>query len=134
MAIQISSNTVIDNSRKFIPVTIEAGGSTGSSGQLLASTGTGLEWTTPAGGFSVTNDTTTNATYYPVFVNTTSGQPSQTSVSSTKLQFNPSTGGLIVSVLTANAGTFGSNGTGTRTIQSGGTASGGSNGDIYYIF
>lgn len=27
-----------------------------------------------------------------------------------------------------------SNGFGTRTIQSGGTASGGSNGDIYYIY
>jgi hypothetical protein len=50
MAIQISGNTVIDNSRKFIPVTIEAGGSTGSSGQVLQSTGTGVQWTTPAAG------------------------------------------------------------------------------------
>lgn len=49
MAIQINSNTVIDNNRKFIPVTIEAGGSVGSSGQVLESTGTGVKWTTTGG-------------------------------------------------------------------------------------
>jgi hypothetical protein len=44
MAIQISGTTVIDNTRKIIPVTIEAGGSVGSSGQVLRSTGTGVVW------------------------------------------------------------------------------------------
>jgi hypothetical protein len=49
MAIQISGTTVIDNSRKFIPVTIEAGGGVGTNGQVLISTGSGIQWTTPSG-------------------------------------------------------------------------------------
>jgi hypothetical protein len=44
------------------------------------------------------------------------------------------TGISVVGTMSATAGTFGTNGTGTRTIQSGGVASGGSNGDIYYIY
>lgn len=44
MAIKISNTTVIDDSRKFIPVTIEAGGTIGTSGKVLASTGSGIEW------------------------------------------------------------------------------------------
>lgn len=40
---------------------------------------------------SVTNDTTTNASYYPTFSTTSSG-PQNLKVSSTKLFFNPSTG------------------------------------------
>ena len=50
MAIKISNNTVIDDSRKFIPITIEAGGTVGSAGSVLASTGSGLEWVTAATG------------------------------------------------------------------------------------
>jgi hypothetical protein len=100
MAIQVSGTTVIDNSRKFIPVTIEAGGGVGSSGQVLTSTGSGVNWTTLSG-FSVTNDTSTNSTYYPVFVNATSGTPGQTSVSSTNLQFNPSTGNFAATQFTS---------------------------------
>jgi hypothetical protein len=49
MAIQISGTTVIDNSRKFIPVTIEAGGGVGTNGQVLISTGSGIQWTAPSG-------------------------------------------------------------------------------------
>jgi hypothetical protein len=45
-----------------------------------------------------------------------------------------STGISITGTMTATAGTFGTNGTGARTIQSGGTASGGASGDIYYIY
>ncbi len=101
MAIKISNVTVIDDTRKFIPVTVEAGGGVGSSGQVLSSTGTGIQWITPASGFSVTNDTTTNSTYYPVFVNATSGTPGQTSVSSTKLNFNPSTGNFSATIFTS---------------------------------
>ena len=47
---------------------------------------------------SIVNDTTTNATYYPAFTTTTSGSTSSVRVSSTKLNFNPSSG-----VLTATA-------------------------------
>jgi hypothetical protein len=101
MAIQISGNTVIDNTRKFIPVTIQANGGVGSNGQVLISTGVGVSWTTPAGGFSVTDDVATNATYYPVFVNSTSGSPTQTSVSSTKLNFNPSSGNFSATQFTS---------------------------------
>ena len=48
-----------------------------------------------AGGGSVptlTDDTTTNASYYPTMYSVTAGTPSYTYVSSTKLYFNPSTG------------------------------------------
>lgn len=44
MAIKISNTTVIDDSRKFIPVSIEAGGTVGTAGSVLSSTGSGLEW------------------------------------------------------------------------------------------
>jgi hypothetical protein len=50
MAIKISNTTVIDNSRNFIPVTITAGGVTGTSGQVLKSTGTGIIWGEAEGG------------------------------------------------------------------------------------
>mgnify|MGYP007062073893 CR=1 FL=1 len=36
--------------------------------------------------------------------------------------------------ITGSVGTIGTNATGNRTIQSGGSASGGSNGDIFYIY
>lgn len=101
MAIQISSNTVIDNDRKFIPITIEAGGSVGTAGSILSSTGTGVQWIPPSDTFSVTNDTSTNSTYYPVFVDSTSGVPTQTSVSSTNLNFNPSTGNFSATQFTS---------------------------------
>jgi hypothetical protein len=41
---------------------------------------------------AITDDTTTNSSYYPVMYNATSGTPSVSYVSSTKLYFNPSTG------------------------------------------
>lgn len=49
MAIQISGTTVIDNSRKFIPVTIEAGSTVGTAGSVLKSTGSGIEWGSAGG-------------------------------------------------------------------------------------
>lgn len=44
MAIKVNNVDVIDNDRKFIPVTIQAGGTVGTAGSVLASTGNGLEW------------------------------------------------------------------------------------------
>ena len=76
----------------------------GTSGQVLTSSGAGAPtWADAAGGggFSVTNDTSTNSTYYPVFVDTTSGDPTQTSVSSTKLNFNPSSGNFSATQFTS---------------------------------
>ena len=46
------------------------------------------------GGFSVLDDTTTDATRYIVFDDATSGIVTQANVSSSKLQFNPFTGTL----------------------------------------
>jgi hypothetical protein len=177
-------------------------------------------------GSTVADDTSTNATFYPLFTQTTSGTVTASKVSTTKLSFNPSTGGLsvtslsgslantltlntsgtglsgsttfnnsgaatftvasnatsantvsaivardgsgnfsagtITAALTGNSSTAStlqtarningisfngsanievnpstgaySNGHGARTVQSGGTASGGSNGDIFYIY
>ena len=54
-----------------------------------------------SGSSSVTDDTSTNATRYPVFVDVTSGTPTATNVSSTKLTFNPSSGTLSATIFTS---------------------------------
>jgi len=65
----------------------------GTTGQVLTSGGTGAPtWTTPTSYATVTDDTTTNGTRYPLFANQTSGNLSTEYTSSTKLQYNPSTG------------------------------------------
>ena len=65
----------------------------GTSGQFLQSNGTGAPtWATPTSYATVTDDTTTNGTRYPLFANQTSGNLATEYTSSTKLQFNPSTG------------------------------------------
>jgi len=67
----------------------------GTSGQFLQSNGTGAPtWATPVSYAAVTDDTTTNATRYPLFANQTSGNLATEYTSSTKLQYNPSTGVL----------------------------------------
>ena len=89
---------------------LSANGSIGTSGQTLRSDGTKTFWSTEVGftgsqgttGFtgsrgdfaSISNDTSTNATRYVTFVSSTSGTASSVNVSSSKLQFNPSTGTL----------------------------------------
>lgn len=67
----------------------------GSNGQVLTTDGSGnLSWATASGGLTITDDTTTNSTYYPSLTTATSGSISSANVSSTKLYFNPSTGAL----------------------------------------
>jgi hypothetical protein len=56
------------------------------------------------GGTTITNDTTTNGTYYPWLTTSTSGTVSTANVSSTKLSFNPSSGVLSATSFTG-AGT-----------------------------
>jgi hypothetical protein len=74
---------------------LSVNGSTGSSGQVLTSSGAGLPtWSTPVAYATVTDDTTTNATRYPLFASVTAGNLTTEFVSSTKYQFNPSTGVL----------------------------------------
>ena len=79
--------------------------SAGTSGQVLTSNGTSAPtWTTPTAYATVTDDTTTNATRYPLFAATTAGNLTTEYVSSTKYQFNPSTGVLTATSFTG-AGT-----------------------------
>jgi hypothetical protein len=51
---------------------------------------------TSAGSIAVTDDTTTNANYYPTMSSATSGTLSPAYISTTKLSFNPSTGQLTI--------------------------------------
>lgn len=72
----------------------------GTSGQVLQSNGASAPtWVTPAVYATVTDDTTTNATRYPLFASVTTGNLTTEYVSSTKLKFNPSTGALTASQL-----------------------------------
>jgi hypothetical protein len=79
-------------------------GSQGNAGQVLTSAGTGATptWST-LGYATVTDDTTTNATRYPLFASVTTGNLTTEFVSSTKLQFNPSTGIMTVTGLASPA-------------------------------
>ena len=65
----------------------------GTSGQVLTSNGSSAPtWQSVSGSISISDDTTTNATRYLTFTSATSGSVSTEYTSSTKLQFNPSTG------------------------------------------
>ena len=66
----------------------------GTSGQVLTSAGSSAAptWTTITSGVSITDDTTTNSTRDPLFTTVTTGNVTTEYVSSTKYQFNPSTG------------------------------------------
>jgi len=86
--------------------TLSVNGSTGSSGQVLTSSGSGLPtWSTPTAYATVTDDTTTNATRYPLFSDATSGNLTTEYTSSTKYQFNPSTG-VLTATSFSGAGAF----------------------------
>jgi hypothetical protein len=56
-----------------------------------------------SGGATITDDTTTNATRYVVFEDATSGTLTSVNVSSSKLTFNPSSGTLTATVLSASS-------------------------------
>lgn len=73
----------------------------GIAGSILSSTGTGISWIpsptgvgTTGGGVTISNNTSTNSTFYPVFSSSISGFTTSVGVSSSKLNFNPSTGNL----------------------------------------
>ena len=73
--------------------TLAVSGATGSAGQVLTSNGSSAPtWTTPTAYATVTDDTTTNAVRYPLFADQTTGNLATTLVSSTKYNFNPSSG------------------------------------------
>jgi hypothetical protein len=103
----------------------------GTTGQFLQSNGTGAPtWATPVSYATVTDDTTTNGTRYPLFANQTSGNLTTEYTSSTKLQYNPSTGALSAtsfvgtiagSNVSGNISGNAANVTGTVAIANGGT-------------
>jgi hypothetical protein len=75
--------------------TIALSGSTGTSGYVLTSNGASAPtWEPNENGLAIVDDTTTNATRYLTFTSATTGNITTGNVSSTKLQFNPSTGVL----------------------------------------
>jgi len=95
----------------------------GTSGQVLTSNGSSAAptWTTVTSGITITDDTTTNATRYLTFTSATSGTITGENTSSTKLQFNPSTGALTSTNLTpTNALTTTYGGTGLTSPGSSG--------------
>ena len=98
--------------------TISLAGSTGTAGYLIQSNGASApSWVNPATltvsaastattatnatNTAITDDTTTNATMYPTWVTTTTGNLPQ-KTSSTKLSFNPSTGTLSATAFVGN--------------------------------
>jgi len=90
----------------------------GSSGQVLTVAGGVPTWSTPSSGASITDDTTTNATRYINFTSATSGTLSTIYTSSTKLQYNPSTGAFTAPTLTpTNALGISYGGTGQTTAS-----------------
>jgi len=65
----------------------------GDANKVLQSNGTSApSWVTPVAYATVTDDTTTNAVRYPLFADQTTGSLTTTLVSSTKYNYNPSSG------------------------------------------
>lgn len=116
--------------------TISLNGSTGTANYLIQSNGASApSWVNPAtltvsaaatatnatnaANIGITDDTSTNATMYPTWVTTTTGNlPAKTS--STKFSFNPSTGTLSATIFSgalANALTAGTGLTATATYN-----------------
>lgn len=104
-------------------------GLTGTASSLSiggnAATATSATNATNAANVAITDDTTTNATFYPTLADQTSGND-PIKVSSTKLSFNPSTGTLSATIFSGsgasltslNAGNISS---GTLAVARGGT-------------
>jgi hypothetical protein len=76
----------------------------GTDGQVLKLASGVPTWSSDTAGVTITDDTTTNATRYITFSELTTGNETTLDVSSTKLQFNPSTG-VLTSTSFSGAGT-----------------------------
>ena len=92
----------------------------GTDGQVLKLASGVPTWSSDTSGVTISDDTTTNATRYITFSNLTTGNETTLDVSSTKLQFNPSTGALTATSLTpTNALGTAYGGTGLTSLGSG---------------
>jgi len=90
----------------------------GSSGQVLTVVSGVPAWANTTVATTITDDTTTNATRYINFTSATSGTLSTIYTSSTKLQYNPSTGAFTAPTLTpTNALGISYGGTGQTTAS-----------------
>jgi hypothetical protein len=65
-----------------------------NSGKYLTTNGTTTSWGTVSAGLSISDDTSTSAVRYLTFTSATTGTITSENVSSTKLQYTPSTGKL----------------------------------------
>ncbi len=98
---------------------------TGNNGKYLTTDGANTSWGTVTAGITITNDTSTNASYYPIFTTANSGSISTANVSSTELIFNPGTNALTAPNIVASNGLFVNNMTvaGSFSVPAGYSAS-----------
>ena len=98
---------------------------TGNNGKYLTTDGANTSWGTVTAGITITNDTSTNASYYPIFTTANSGSISAANVSSTELIFNPGTNALTAPNIVASNGLFVNNMTvaGSFSVPAGYSAS-----------
>ena len=82
--------------------------SAGVSGQVLTTDGSGnLSWSAGGGGaITVADDTTTNATRYPLYADITTGSLATAYVASTEYTFNPASGTLTAPHVEASSAIF----------------------------
>ena len=80
-----------------------------TAGQVLTTDGSGnLSWSAGGGGGSITvaDDTTTNATRYPLYADITTGSLTTAYVASTEYTFNPASGTLTAPHVEASSAIF----------------------------
>jgi hypothetical protein len=98
---------------------------TSQSGKYLTTDGSNTSWGTVSAPASLSNDTSTASNLFPLFANATSGTPTTLFTSNAKLLYNPSTGDLQSSAITASNGIVVNSATVTSsyTIPAGNNAS-----------
>lgn len=110
-----SRNLLMSNAAAAPSFTTETYAVPGTSGNVMTSDGTNWTSAAPAGSATsvIVDDTTTNATMYPVWVTAATGSL-PLKVSSTKMTFNPSTGRVTAAALAFSPTTGGILGTTTN--------------------